>query len=327
MKSLLDIQQDVRNLEADVEEITERIRNISSDIDDMRNADPSMEFDYGRIEILAGQIPFVRHPLDELEDGRACLIYLEMLLNIVRMDHEIGVTVNRLIFIQWIQIQSRIDRSLEELVADTYRTQADLFEEFAQIVPKEYMDVFMLDALIVANIGGEANGETLEYLAEVSALLGIDAEKLRILAQIARAVLCQKFGEMEKEELREVLKCTNEFEFYLDSDIIEKAVQEQREIVVKVDDMSNLKWMVIQNQKVQKGDIVATFTEVIWRDNAIGTVLSWFHSDYENTSRTIEAPSSGTLFQFRLNSMNYGVISIETDSRESIKAWIKNGGY
>lgn len=319
MKSLLDIQQDIRDLEADVKEITERIRNISSDIDDMRNADPSMEFDYGRIEILAGQIPFARHPLDELEDGRACLIYLEMLLNIVRMDHEIGVTVNRLIFIQWMQIQSRIDRSLEELVEDTYRTQADLFEEFVQTVPKEYMDGFMLDALIVANMGGEANRETLEYLAEVSALLGIDAEKLRILAEVAKAVLCQKFGEMEKEELREVLKCTNEFAFYLDPNIIEKAMQEQREIVVKLNDESGLKWKAGQQDRVQKGDIVAIFHE--WGSNGSRPLFGGYRV------KPKKAPSSGTLFQFRHNSMNYGVISIETDSRESIKAWIKDGGY
>lgn len=325
MKSLLDIQQDIRDLEADVKEITERIRNISSDIDDMRNVDPRMEFDYGRIEILAGQIPFARHPLDELEDGRACLIYLEMLLNIVRMDHEIGVTVNRLIFIQWMQIQSRIDRPLKELVEDTYRTQADLFEEFAQIVPKEYMDVFVLDALIVANIGGEANGETLEYLAEVSALLGIDAEKLRMLAQIARAVLCQKFGGMEKEQLREVLKYTNEFKFYLDADIIEKAVQEQREIIVELDDLSELKWVVKHNQKVQKGDIVAII--YAWRKQSDGKDYFWRLETRTRYRAELKAPSSGTIFQFRHNNMNYGVISIETDSRESIKAWIKDGGH
>lgn len=313
MKSLLDIQQDIRDLEADMKEITGRIRAISSDINDIRNTDSDMEFDYGKIEILAEKIPFESHPLDGLEDGRACLLYLEMLLNIVRMDQETNEIINRLILIQWMLVQSRINRSLEELVKDTWRRQSDLFEEFVRTLPKTYVDGFMLDALIVANMGGAANREILEYLAELSSLLGIDAGRLRTLAQVARVVLCRKFCKMERTELEEVLKYAVEFDFYFNADMIEKAVQNQREIVFKLDKKLNIRWMVKQKQKVKKGDIVASFTE----KTSLQTVRT----------KKIKAPSSGTIFQCSQNGRNYGVISVETDETVSIKAWIKNGGY
>lgn len=42
---------------------------------------------------------FDKHPIQKLEDGKACQIYIEMLLNIVRLDKNEEITLNRLVFI------------------------------------------------------------------------------------------------------------------------------------------------------------------------------------------------------------------------------------
>ena len=55
LKSLLDIQQDVRRLENSVRDIGESIKNIYSDIDELRNADNSTDIDFSKIEVLAGR--------------------------------------------------------------------------------------------------------------------------------------------------------------------------------------------------------------------------------------------------------------------------------
>ena len=88
MKSLLDIQQDVRSLEKSVQEVTNLIKGINLDMEEFRTANQNTDVDFSKIETLAKNISFGKHPIRKLSDGRACQIYLEMLLNIVRLDLE-----------------------------------------------------------------------------------------------------------------------------------------------------------------------------------------------------------------------------------------------
>lgn len=173
MKSLLDIQQDIRRLEKSMREISNDVKNINSDIDRLRNASETTELDFSKIEVLAKQIDFGKHPLDKLEDSRACQVYLEMLLNLVRLDREEERTVNRLVFIQWLQIQSRIDWSLEDLYKDCFKADTKMLFEFLEIMPKEYESYFLVDALIIANISGKANESLYEYIADIIAIFGL----------------------------------------------------------------------------------------------------------------------------------------------------------
>ena len=86
MKNLLDIQKDVRILEKSIQDIKKSVETINSDIEALRNSTGSVSIDFAMIEALAKQIRFKEHPLEDLEDGRACQVYLEMLLNIIRLD-------------------------------------------------------------------------------------------------------------------------------------------------------------------------------------------------------------------------------------------------
>lgn len=52
---------------------------------------------------------------------------------------------------------------------------------------------------------------------------------------------------------------------------------------------------------------------------AKGDVIATYRSGYLLTE--ITAPCAGTLFQFRNNCINYGVIAYEDDNKDSIKAW------
>lgn len=314
MKSLLDIQQDIRNLESSVQDITAYIRNIHSDINELRNSAQdaqSRDFDYEKIAILAGYLPFGKHPLSGLMDGRICQIYLEMLLNMIRMDHDAETTVNRMVFIQWLQIQSEIDWSLEELYQDACGMQLDFYDEFVEILPKKYAEIFMLDALIVANVGGQANREIFEYLAGLSVMLGIGTEQVQMLSSVATAVLCQKFQPMERRKLENVLSCAQEYKFYIAPNLFDDAIQRQREIVVQKPD--DLRWNVKQGQEVKKGDFIAFY-------NKSGTYF------FGKEGEKIKAPSSGVLFRFRDNNINYGVISVKMDDKDAIKTWVKAGG-
>ena len=86
--------------------------------------------------------------------------------------------------------------------------------------------------------------------------------------------------------------------------MVSAARHPQRIVAVEAPDLAHrgFKWKVKQQAEVKKGELIATYRngrEII----------------------PIKASSSGTLFQFRNNDINYDVISHERDNKSSIKAW------
>lgn len=319
MKSLLDIQQEVRRLENSVRDISESIKNIYSDIEELRNMDSSMDIDFSKIKVLAGRFGFRQHPLAKLEDGRLCQLYLEMLLNIVRLDPEQEAVINRLVFIQWLQIQANIDWSLERLYADCFRMDKTEYYEFADKLTRKYRESFIVDALITAYIAGALNGDIMEYITEQSTVLGVDRGRLRILSVTARVVLSQSIRGMSKSDIDGFLKCVRSYRHYVDGYVIEETVKNLRDIAVEVrdEDCSDFVWKAQQMSMVKKGDVIAV-CRVKVRPQRLSTQYAYKYKE-------LKATSAGMLFQFRDQKTYYGVIGHESDNKEAIKAWVQSG--
>lgn len=317
MKSLLDIQQEIRTLENSVQQIMGSIKNINADIDNIRNSSEVGVLDFCRIEILAKQFTFSKHPLDKLEDGRACQVYLEMLLNIVRLDSDGEVTVNRMVFIKWLQLQSRIDWSLEDLYKDSFKIEKQSYYELVESIPKKYREYFIVDALIVANIAGSANEEIYEYISDMIAILGMSSEDIKKLALISRLALSQNVEGISREQLKIVQDKIKGYGHYIKSNIVEDGIKALRVIAVELHDSDarDFKWKVKQHQKVRSGDVIAAYKK---EKRSRGFTYS-----KEYKVEEIKATVSGTIFQFRDNNTNYGVIAHEQDDKDSIKAWVK----
>lgn len=320
MKSLLDLQQNVRHLEKSMTEITNSIKDINSDIEELRRINQNIDIDYSKIENLANNISFDKHPLEKLDDSRICKIYIEMLLNIVRLDANKDkyqeITVNRLILIQWIKSQTKINLSLEDLYTDCYKIKSDVFNEMLVTIPNNYKDYFVVDALVVANLCGSANTDIYDYIAGIVAVLGIDKERLRILSLVALTALCQNISQIDDKDLYEFLSYAQLFKHYIKPEILNTAIYSFRQIiVVKLlnDKVQDFKWKVKQRQKVEKDDVVATYRK-------IGSPAY----NVSHVTKALKSPSAGTIFRFKDNGIIYGVLSHETDNLDSIKAWVKH---
>lgn len=332
MKSLLDIQQDIRDLELSVKEITKTIRSLHTDIENIRDSSDIAELDYARIEMLSRQLPFGKHPLNKLEDRTCCKIYLEMLLNIVCLDLESENIINRLVFLQWLQIQSRVNWTLEELYKDCMKRNRKIYYEFAEAVHKKYWSYFMVDALITANIGGRANREILEYIVDLNTILGNSKDSLRTYSLISRIVLQQNVEGISKVYLPDVYQCLENYGFYVSADVIEQVKCAFRDIVVELRDneTKEFKWKVKQRTKVEKGDLIALYKRYAYKKEPckkeVGKRVSWTARsgvEPELVTEEIKAASSGVIFQFKADNTYYGVIAFEADNKDSIKAWVK----
>lgn len=303
MKSLLDIQQDVRRLEKSIQDISQDVKSINADIDDLRNSSETDSLDFNTIEILSKHIGFDTHPLYRLK-GRQCQMYLKMLLNIVRMDRDPESTINRMVFVQWLQQQSLIDWSLEELYKDTFKNGKESYYDIVNEIPEKYRDFFVLDTLVVGNIAGSANREIQEYIVDLATILGIDNEKLGLLAIVAKAVLCQDLAGFTRSQIEMILDNSKQFKYYLPSYLTDQAIIDLRVIDVELKDSYGFKWTVKNLENVFAGEVIAI-------KNYAG--------------EEIVASESGTLYQFRHNKINYGIIAHAADNKDSIKAWVKEG--
>lgn len=321
MKSLLDIQQDIRKLESIAKNLADNIRAINSDIEEIKNSAQSVDIDYSKIEVLAEQIAFNKHPLGKLKDERVCKVYLEMLLNIIRLEPEQIVTVNRLVFLQWLLIRSGIDWSLEDLYKDCLKMSKASYYEFGESIPIKYREHFMVDALILANINGCTNREIMEYVAELCVILGMGKEKLRILSVISRMALNQNVMGISRSDLSDAYASIELYNHYLSPNLVKQAKKTLRNIAVKLgDEFVGFKWEVKNMQMVEEGDVIATY----WREGKGAKTCRYSGSQNENKRKKVLAHSSGKLFQFRDGCINYGVIAHENDNKDSIKAWVKD---
>ena len=317
MKSLLEIQQNIRDLEKGVREITDNIQSIHSDIEEIRNASGASDIvDFSRIEILAKLVPFRRHPIHKEKDGRNCQIYLEMLLHIVRLDSDPEKVVNRMVFIQWLWTQAEIDWSLEKIYRQCLTLNEEAYAGMMGDIPESYQDYLVVDALMTAGIAGKANQDIYGYIADMAAVFGIHADRLKELALVARTALCQTIGrDLKHEELMLLWENMKKFSHYIDHNLAETVIRAVRHIEVALQDaeVRNFKWWVKQEQQVKAGDIIATYSENASRQSGAKLLAI----------QKIKTKYSGTIFQFRDNNTNYGVVSHGADTKEAIKAWVK----
>ena len=309
-KSLLDIQKDIRELDAKLKDVNAAVAWLYKSIDDL-NSDEANDNDFAQIRAIAMHFKFGSHPLSKLSNAYACYVYLKVLLSIAQLDKNHKNTIERLVFIQWLLSQAKLDITLEELYKDSLKVDTAFFSELIEIIPQPYYYQLVLDALITANICGQVNKDILVYLINLCTILGIEQEKLRIFSVIAAGILKQDFVKIKKSDLKVILTYRNIFEHYLGENVPENILILFRKIVLKVSDETyrGFKWKVKQQSFVKKGDVIAVYRAHSW----------------SSPVTTIKAPAEGVLFQFRNNYINYGVIANENDNKDSIKAWIKKG--
>ena len=317
-KSILEIQQEIRNLEGKVKDISSTIASIYGEIDELRNDDEAA-IDFDMIRLMSKQLAFGEHPIENLKDAFARQMYLKALLSVVYMDHGSESTVDRLIFIQYILSCSHLKQDLDSLYKSAMTITAESFGDIVEAVPKRYWEYLIVDLLITANIGGTASESLLMYIACFCSVVGVDKKSLQALSSIAINVLMQGAGKMKDMDFRDFLNISNSFRHYLDDKLLGVILQAQRSIVVEVPDTdcSDFKWKVKQSAQVKEGDVIATY------NSPIHSALKSRADKKAKVKKTeVIAPCGGTVFQFRDSNTNYGVISHETDNKDKIKAWV-----
>lgn len=318
MKSLLDIQQDIRRLENILKNITESIKAISSDIELIRTSEQDINIDFDLIKVLARNLHYGKHPISKIDDEQKQMAYIEMLITIVRFDIDKEAIVNRLVFIQWLLDQTKTKCGLEALYKNSLKMDDKKYYKILEDVARDYKEYFVLDSLIIANLPGTANMEIQSYIANTASIMRIDAKNIYILAVIAKSILCRSFRNFAIDDIKIIQANIRKFHFYLDSKNVKQEILiSLRNIVVQLPDseVRDFRWKVKQMADVIAGDIVATYKKE--------TQVRGSSNNTHYVNKRVVAPVNGVIYIFRDSNVNYGVISKKGDNKEAIKYWIK----
>ena len=284
MKSLLDIQKEVKELETTIQGAVNSLDCISREIQEIRTSNDNMEMDYDMIRMLAKNVPFANHPLVKLEDRYACKIYIELLFSVMHMDIS-GIT-EKMVFIQWILEESCLDMELEDVHAESLELEKDVYFEIGELLNTEYRMFFIVDALIVANFVGKANEEATEYIGKLCTLMRTNESYIENCIVLAKIALEQSVENIEIADMERVMPFIHKYEYCIMKDTIEKVELKCRVVCVDIDDDdlwadSSFAWLVGQGSMVNKGYVIAKYRRK------------------QGATQKVYASRSGKIFQFR----------------------------
>ena len=190
MKSLVDIQLELKNL-------MKTIDNLSVDIEKLKPSSNQSETSVVRhIELIAKKYPILNKNLAKASEYEKNL-YIAA-LSMVSYQNTKNLD-KKLIYIYRMIVGCNYSCTLDELkkvgMVDIEKILGSL-----EYIPNKLRNCLILDLLIIANIAGEALDGELELISEIAVLLGRTEEDLRVISQLAKSLL-----EIDKEQFNKIV--------------------------------------------------------------------------------------------------------------------------
>ena len=212
---LFELQQDLDDIELRLKKITDDLDELKTKFSQLNKGNQCEIFDFDKIEYLSKKYSFGKHPLGKLQDGYACQLYLEMILHLMSYELDPDSLAEKMVFIQWLQIQACIDWSLKELYLESTNITKENYYELVDLLTPKYRESLIVDLLIVANMNGKANQEALIYICNLASIMCISKARVEKLAVVASFVLCQRISVFTRKEKIILLDMKSQFEHYL----------------------------------------------------------------------------------------------------------------
>lgn len=308
MKELREIARELACLEEDLRKLGTRLGRLGGELDRLREAETGGPVDFEAVRFCAECFPDWRHPLESagVTLGKDRWRYPTAILSLARWN---DTNMNLLVLCQWLLNECGSSKSLEDCLTAGYRAGPEQFQWLKQNLDGNLRTMFLLDLLTAASLSGPPCGEALEYISELAALLNCGERELSVLTLAAEASLRQSAGWMERADAEWLYRLPEPCRFYLPEQVWKQVQSKMRLIVMQESgDLKQISWKKEQGEYVCRGDVLAKVKS---------HVLS-------SRSNRITSPGSGWFYHFSLKKVSYAVLSGPSDSKESLKAWVRD---
>lgn len=194
MKTISELQQEIRSMQMELQEINNRLSNINDALLNYKDSGIN-DTKYKRIYEIAETMPIIEHPI--IHYGYTLKnSYFAILILVATCEDSIND--EQLLFLQRMAM------------ADNQRTSIDLYMagigsvSIENVIFKMHDDVknlsnqLVLDMLMIANLGKIKSQLTYEVIANITKFIGVSEYELRMISVIAKSILLQRCDESVK---------------------------------------------------------------------------------------------------------------------------------
>ena len=186
-----------------IEEIANNIKQIC---DEMLDSEKSMnknnyEIDLEKIEAIATKNPLIGHKVCEL-DEHIQRIYLKYLVNIINLTNNQNTRYSQILFLnRIIKDIKNTSINIKDIILTSLNQTLDL-DEFIKCISDDIVDLFVVDSLIISNITGNIERESLDYISEIISLFNIKNDKFCDLVNLAKSILERNDDKIEEYSIK-----------------------------------------------------------------------------------------------------------------------------
>ncbi len=284
MKELREIARELACLEEDLRKLGTRLGRLSGELDRLREAETGGPVDFEAVRFCAECFPDWRHPLESAGVTLGKNRW-RYPTAILSLARWNDTNMNLLVFCQWLLDESGSAKPLEDCLTAGYRAGPEQYQWLKQNLDGNLRTMFLLD------------------------LLNFRESELRTLTLAAEASLRQSADWMERADAEWLYRLPELCRFYLPEQVWKHVQSKMRLIVMQESgDLKQISWKKEQGEYVCRGDVLAKVKS---------HVLS-------SRSNRITSPGSGWFYHFSLKKVSYAVLSGPGDSKESLKAWVRD---
>lgn len=199
---------DLTQLQAELRTVEHKMSELQAEIEKMKpRPENEVEQDYAKIEQTAKRNP-ISIPMLKNAGEYEKKSYLSGLsfLAFAGRPHD----TDRLLYLTELAAGMGAPAKPEELIKMGMRVNDNSLEGICDAVRK-YRCSFIMDALVLANIHGQARASTLEKTANMARILGCSQEDMHITAQIAKCTLTDNFDALDKIPLAQAAEYAADF--------------------------------------------------------------------------------------------------------------------
>lgn len=213
MKTILELQEEIRSLRTAVQGIDKRLEFFEDELTNYKDVAQS-DTVYPKIYYIAKAMPVIKHPL--IEQGYAVKKnYFAVLLMVATCEDSIND--DQLLFLQRMIMADKQRTGIDCYMAEQGSVQPEnVIYKISENIKGRLSLLLMLDMLVIANLSHMKTVKTFEMIANIATFLKITKNEMRHISSIA-AVLLRQSCELypEPHDYKRILDDEEKYGFYL----------------------------------------------------------------------------------------------------------------
>jgi len=203
---------DLTDLQVELRSIEEHVASLQTEIEKMKpKTGKEQKEEFEKITRIAMQSPIKNTEISKINE----VIQKEYIrcLSCLTVNSK-GELYSKLLYLSRIAAGCREKISAEEIYQSGMEFDVDDMEKMCADF-QELKYPFLVDAMILSNISGQADKKDLSVIVDMAFVLGCDRDDIEMVAKVARASLTEKFDILENVSIPEGKKWQKAFTQYI----------------------------------------------------------------------------------------------------------------